>query len=138
MGGRGTWESTNHFQSWTEDHRRWECEEMIGGVKVIHPKGKKNGNLPEFAKTSEAYISRGADGRFAHLRVYEDHYPVLEFDLGHPWEQGMKPGEIHVHHYTRDGSGMPVRSKKGDPPTPKELEKWKPILDKMIERNKNK
>lgn len=136
MGGRGTWETTNHFQSWTEDHQRWVCEERIGEIKVIHPKGRKNGNLPEFAKTSEACISRGADGKCEHLRVYEGHYPVMEFDLGHPWEQGMKPGEIHVHHYTLDGNGMPVRSRKGDTPTDKELERWGSVLAEMKRRNK--
>lgn len=138
MGGRGTWDSTGHFKSWTEADQKWVCEEMVGGVKVIHPVGKSNGSLPEYAKTSEAYIARGKDGKLEHLRVYEDHQPLMEFDLGHAHHHGMADGDVHVHHYTMAQDGFPDRSRKGDPPTDAEWAEWGHVITEMIERNKQK
>ena len=136
MGGRGTWDSTGHFQTWTESNQRWVSEGTISGVKVIHPIGRSNGSLPEYAKTSEAYIARGKDGKLAHLRICHDHFPVLEFDLGHPHHHGMTEGDIHVHHYTKTPQGHPLRSLEGKPPTADEWTRWGEVVKQMIERNK--
>ena len=136
MGSRGTYWRTARFASYAESDLLWKKVGEIGGVKIVRRPDKPNGSLPEFAKTSDAYIGVSSEGELESLRVYEKGFPVYEFNLGHYWHHGLPEGAIHVHEFTKGPDGNPVRSQEGKPPTAEQWEKWGGIIRKMKERNK--
>lgn len=91
---------------------------MAEGVKVLLPSKGKNSNLPEMSHTSRVYatIYRSGEkaGMIKQLRIYgNDHYPVADIDFGHQAHHGLRGGDIHVHVFSRDERGNPVRSREG-------------------------
>lgn len=60
-----------------------------------------------------------------------NHAPVLEFDIGHWKHYGKDRGYIHVHDYTKDANGHPVRITPGRDITQAEYAKYGKILEKM-------
>jgi len=134
MGSRGQYSSSNRFAAYFEPQYHKVGE--IGGVKVLVHNSGANAKLPEYAKTSEAYISKNADGQMTHLRIYKDHRPILEIDLGHPHHHGLKEGEIHVHRYGKGPDGYPRRSRKSRRLLDSEKQKYGKILKQMQESMK--
>ena len=134
MGSRGQYISSNRFASYFEP--QYHRVDEIAGIKVLSHNSGANAKLPEYAKTSEAYISINADGAMTHLRVYKNHYPILEIDLGHPHHHGLKEGEIHVHRYGRGLDGHPCRSRKSRRLLDSEKRKYGKIQTRMQESMK--
>ena len=90
------------------------------GIKVLVPANAKNSNLPEVSHRSRVYASiyRSGDktGMIKQLRVYgHDHFPIADIDFGHEAHHGLRGGDIHVHVFSRDEKGYPVRPKEGRP-----------------------
>ena len=134
MGSRGQYAASNRFSLYFEPKYRKVDE--ICGVKVLELKsGSGNINLPEYAKTSTAYIGIDKAGKFMRLRIYKDHHPVIDIDFGHPNHHGLKDGDIHVHRYGVDKDGHPVRSRKSRGMLPSEHEKYDTIIAEMKRRN---
>ena len=57
--------------------------QMVDGIKVLCFYGSKNAKLPEYSNTSSEYIARIVDGELTQLRVYVNHFPYADIDLGH-------------------------------------------------------
>ncbi len=129
MGSRGQYIRSNRFAGYFEPQYHKVGE--VFGVKVLEHNSGANAKLPEYAKTATAYISCNADGAMTHLRIYRNHRPYLEIDLGHPHHHGLKDGDVHVHRYGRDKEGHPVRSRSSRRLLDSETAKYGKILEKM-------
>lgn len=137
MGSRGTYWRTSGFSSYTDADLEWKTIGKLDGVKILKQPDKPNGSLPEFSKTSEAYIGVTSEGKLMTLRVYDkDGFPKWEFDLGHPHHHGLPEGAVHVHAYTKGPDGNPRRDPVGKQPTNEQWEKWGALVLKMKERTK--
>ena len=136
MGSRGQYESSSRFSNYFEP--QYHAVDNISGVKVLQKNGSAigNGALPEYAKTSEAYVNVDRLGRCMRLRIYKNHKPLIDIDLGHPNHHGLRDGDVHVHRYGTDAQGHPVRSQKSRCMLKSEHEKYDKILNEMIRRNK--
>lgn len=66
-------------------------------------------------------------------RRFQELVPVLEFDIGHWKHYGKNKGYVHVHDYTVDADGHPVRISPGRDITPSESAKYGKILERMKE-----
>ena len=93
---------------------------MAEGIKVLVPSKGSNSRLPEMSHSSRVYatIYRSGDkaGMLKQIRIYgPDHFPVADIDFGHEAHHGLRGGDIHVHVYSRDDHGKPVRPKEGRP-----------------------
>ncbi len=135
MGNRGTYWRTARFTEHSETDLHWKTVGTLDSIKILKHQDKPNCSLPEFAKTSKAYIGVAQDGRLTVLRVYEKGFPSLEFDLGHPHHHGMTQGAVHVHHYVQGPDGNPVRDPRGRKPTDREWEAWGGTIREMERRN---
>ena len=136
MGSRGTYWRTAGFSSYTEADLEWRTVGTLDGIKILKQPDKPNGSLPEFAKTSEAYIGETKEGKLMTLRVYDKSgFPTLEFDLGHPHHHGLPEGTVHVHKYTKGPDGNPLRDPVGKEPNDKQWEKWGSFIQAMKRRN---
>ena len=102
-----------------------------GGVKVLQFNDRANSALPEYAKTSEAYLSINRDGEMMHLRIYRDHAPILEIDVGHWKHYNKQKGYVHIHDYGRDANGNPCRKTPGRDLSPAEMSKYGKLIEKM-------
>lgn len=107
MGSRGQYDATNRFSTYFEP--QYHSVQIIDGVKVLAFNGGANSKLPEYAKTAEAYLSISRDGELTHLRIYKDHYPVIDIDVGHSHHYGQGKDFVHVHDFGRDATGHPLR-----------------------------
>lgn len=103
MGSRGQYMASNRFTLYFES--RYHQVKTIEGIKVLQFNDRPNSALPEYAKTSEAYFSINKDGEYQHLRIYKDHFPVLDIDVGHPQHYGNGTGYVHVHDFTKGADG---------------------------------
>ena len=134
MGSRGQYGASNRFSLYFEP--RYRAVDEICGVKVLELNGGSgNLNLPEYAKTSVAYVGKDSRGKLMRLRIYKDHRPVIDIDLGHPAHHGLKNGEIHVHEYGTDKDGHPLRYRKSLDMLPSEHEKYDTIIAEMRRKN---
>lgn len=93
---------------------------LAEGVKFLLPCNSKNSNLPEMSHRSRVYAtiyrSGEKEGMIKQIRIYGfDHFPVADIDFGHQAHHGLRGGDIHVHVFTRDGNGNPIRSRQGRP-----------------------
>ena len=137
MGGRGAYSRTNGFADGkTENEFINVGGKTVDGIKVLQNTKANNSSLPEYANTSTEYISYNPKGAMLHLRVYDDHVPIKEFDLGHSHHHGLKEGEIHVHTYSIGIDGHPVRSRESRLMTDSEKRKYGAILQIMKESKK--
>ena len=107
MGSRGQYLSSNRFTLYFESH--YHHVQIIEGIKVLQFNDRPNSALPEYAKTSSAYFSINRDGEMQHLRIYKDHFPILDIDVGHPQHYGANSGFVHVHDFTKGKDGHPHR-----------------------------
>ena len=136
MGSRGTYWRTAGFASYTESDLLWKMVGEVDGMKIIRRPDRSNGSLPEFAKTSEAYIEQSKEGKLVSLRVYDKTgFPIYEFNLGHSHHHGMKEGEVHVHEFVKLPDGNPWRNPHGDKPSAEQMDKWGGIIREMKRRN---
>ena len=136
MGSRGTYWRTAGFASYTAADLEWKSLEKLEGVKILKQPDKPNGSLPEFSKTSEAYIGITQGGKLMTLRVYDKSgFPRWEFDLGHPHHHGLPEGSVHVHEYTKGPDGNPRRNPKGKLPTEEQWKRWGHLIEEMKRRN---
>lgn len=135
MGGRGAYMRTNGFANGLTEHE-FQNIGNIGGIKILQYGTNPNAKLPEYANTSSAYISINKDGEMTQLRIYQNHFPVIDIDLGHPAHHGLNDGEIHVHNYTKDQTGNPVRSRTSRNLTETESKLYSEIIRKMKESKK--
>lgn len=133
MGSRGQYHDTNRFSSYFEP--QYHAEGYVAGVKVLEHNSGANGKLPEYAKTATAYIGVNREGKFTRLRIYENHRPVIDIDLGHPNHHGLNDGDVHVHQYGIDKTGHPVRPRGARPMSRTEHEKYDAIIAEMARRN---
>lgn len=129
MGSRRDWEMSRNYTLYFESH--YHAVATIEGVKVLQYNDRPNSALPEYAKTSEAYLSINAKGEMMHLRIYRNHKPILEFDIGHWKHYGKNKGYVHVHDYSTDAEGHPVRISPGRKITSAEAAKYGKILEVM-------
>lgn len=129
MGSRGQYMESRRFVLRFESHYHKVGE--IEGVKILEFNAKPNSALPEYAKTADAYMSRNGKGEMLHLRVFEAHEPILEFDVGHWKHYGKEKGYVHVHDYSKDANGFPVRITPGRDPSAAELARYGTILRHM-------
>ena len=129
MGSRREWESSRHFTLYFESH--YHNVAMVDGVKVLQYNDRPNSALPEYAKTSEAYLSINREGEILHLRIYKDHFPVMEIDIGHWQHYGKSRGYVHVHDYAKGSDGYQQRLSPGRDITPAEEAKYGKILMHM-------
>ena len=134
MGSRREWEASKRFTLYFESH--YHAVATVEGVKVLQFNDRPNSALPEYAKTSEAYLSINGRGEMMHLRIYKNHEPILEFDIGHWKHYGKGKGYVHVHDYTTDVDGHPVRISPGRDITSSESAKYGKLLERMKESKK--
>lgn len=128
MGSRREWEASKRFTLYFESH--YHAVATVEGVKVLQFNDRPNSALPEYAKTSEAYLSINRHGEMLHLRIYKDHFPVLDIDVGHSHHYGQGGDFVHVHDFGKDANGYPVRH-VGRPITPDELAKYGKFINQM-------
>ena len=130
MGSRGQYKDSRRFTLRFESHYH-QVGEKIFGVKVLQFNDRANSALPEYAKTSEAYLSINRDGEMMHLRIYRDHAPILEIDVGHWKHYNKQKGYVHIHDYGRDANGNPCRKTPGRDLSPAEMAKYGTLIEKM-------
>ena len=130
MGSRGQYNDSRRFTLRFESHYH-QVGEKIFGVKVLQFNDRANSALPEYAKTSEAYLSINRDGEMMHLRIYRDHAPVLEIDVGHWKHYNKQKGYVHIHDYGRDANGNPCRKTPGRDLSSAEMSKYGKLIEKM-------
>lgn len=129
MGSRGQYKDSRRFTLRFESHYH-QVGEKIFGVKVLQFNDRANSALPEYAKTSEAYLSINQDGEMMHLRIYRDHFPVMDIDVGHSHHYGKDGDFVHVHDFRKDAGGDPDRG-VGRSITESELRKYGKLIEKM-------
>ena len=112
MGSRGQYKDSRQFTLRFESNYH-QVGEKVCGVKVLQFNDRPNSALPEYAKTSDAYLSINKDGEMMHLRIYKEHSPALEIDIGHWKHYNMPKGYVHVHDYGMDANGNPRRITPG-------------------------
>jgi len=128
MGSRGQYAASKKFTLVFESH--YHAVKTIEGVKVLQFNDRPNSALPEYAKTSTAYFSINKEGEMQHLRIYRDHFPVLDIDVGHPQHYGSSSGFVHVHDFSKGADGHP-RREKGRPISADEMVKYSHLIDIM-------
>ncbi len=128
MGSRGQYITSNRFTLYFESHY-YEVG-AFNGVKVLQFNDRANSALPEYAKTAEAYLSVNKDGEMLHLRIFRDHFPVMDIDVGHSHHYGKADGFVHVHDFGKDVEGHPLRH-TGRPITASEFRKYGKIISQM-------
>lgn len=128
MGSRGQYDATSRFSSYFEP--QYHSVNVINGIKVLEFNGGANSKLPEYAKTSESYFSMSRDGEILHLRIYKDHFPVIDIDVGHSHHYGHGSGFVHVHDFGKDVSGHPLRG-RGRDITAEEMVKYGHLISIM-------
>ena len=137
MGGRGAYIRTNGFADGKTESEFVNINGMkVCGIKVLKNAKANNSSLPEYSNTSNAYISYNQKGEMLHLRIYDNHFPIKEFDLGHSHHHGLREGEIHVHTYSIGPDGHPVRSRESRVMTKTEKEQYGSVLRIMKESKK--
>lgn len=137
MGGRGAYVRTNNFADGKTENEFVNIDgKKVCGIKVLKNTKANNSSLPEYANTSKAYISHNQKGEMLHLRIYDNHFPVKEFDLGHAHHHGLPAGEIHVHTFSVGPDGHPVRSKDSRRMADEEKTQYGTILKIMMESRK--
>lgn len=139
MGGRGAYSRTNHFADGITENEFFQAKDengnplYVGGIKVVVFKDGKNGKLPEFSNTSSEYISINKYDEMSSLRIYKDHFPIAQIDLGHPNHHGKKEGEPHVHEYIKGPDGLPCRLNTPPKNAAEILKKYEAVIKQMKE-----
>jgi hypothetical protein len=132
MGGRGAYSRTNGFADGKTENEFFNYNNMqVDGIKVLSYHGSNNAKLPEYANTSSEYIAINSDGELTQLRVYVNHFPYADIDLGHSHHWGLNAGDVHVHPFLVGKDGHPIRMATQHPQADDLIKKYKTTIQKM-------
>ena len=88
-----------------------EIEKYGIHAKIITMIGDINHHesLPLAAGNTNVYLKSDRYGNIWQMRIYSDRKATIDIDWGHK-HNGMQKGVVHIHFYTYDKDGKPIRS----------------------------
>lgn len=114
---------------WLLLKKEFSTVDMVEGIKVVRKDGFDMAKLPLHSMKSSAYIAISQEGKLTQIRVFKDHNPLIDIDLGHSHHHNV--GDIHVHDYDLTNPGEPKRARKARPLSDEESKLYGEILTAM-------